>query len=130
MKNTRILGLSALCSIILFGCASAGTNFDSRKVTEIQKGRTTEADLVGMFGEPKARGIKTGGVKTLSWVYVQSQVKGETFIPFAGAWLGGTDTKTKTLTVSLDDKGTVSDYEYSGSDLSGTGTLQDDPEKK
>lgn len=120
----------SVCILSLVGCASAGKNFDSRKVPQIEKGRTTEAELVQMFGEPTSRGLKTGGIKTLSWVYAESRVKGETFIPFAGAFLGGTDTKTKTLIVALASDGTVSDYEYSGGDLEATGTVQDDPEKK
>lgn len=110
------------------GCASAGKNFDSRKVPETQKGETTEAELVEMFGEPNARGLKTGGLKTLTWVYSESRVKGETFIPFAGAFIGGTDTKTKTLTVALAPDGTVSEFDYSGGDLEASGIIPEDRE--
>jgi hypothetical protein len=122
--------LALLLSMILVGCASVGKNFNADNVAKIQTGKTTEADLVQMFGEPQQRGLKTGGLKTLTWIYTESRVKGETFIPIAGAFMGGADTKTKSLTVSLGSDGTVTDYAFSGGALGSTGTTQADPEQK
>src|SRR6266567_1214436 len=78
---------------ILTGCMSVGRNFEESKVSQIKKGETTEADLVQMFGAPQNRTLNSEGQTILTWMYSQSNVKGESFIPFAGAFVGGTDTK-------------------------------------
>src|ERR1051326_7226426 len=75
-----------LLAALLCGCASVGKNFDSRKIAEIKKGETTEADLVQMFGPPAQRGVNSETGLTLTWIYCEATVKGESFIPFAGAF--------------------------------------------
>lgn len=118
-----------ICALVLVGCASSGKQFDTRKVNEIQKGKTTEADLFAMFGQPMARGQTGSGFKTFTWVYSEARTKGETFIPFAGPFIGGVDTRTKTLMVTVGTDGTVNDYNFSGSEFGVAGGVQDDPEK-
>jgi hypothetical protein len=111
MKNI----LTTLClAALLCGCASAGKNFDSRKVQEIKKGETTEADLVQMFGRPAARNFNSETGNTLVWVYTTSSVNGATFIPVVGMFAGGATVKHKTLSVTLDHSGKVSVYNYGG----------------
>jgi len=125
----RKINLSLLvCVALLCGCASVGNNFDSRKIPEIKKGETTEAELSKMFGPPNQRGINSESGTTLTWIYSEAGVKGETFIPFAGAFVGGATTKVKTLVVQLDQQGKVASYNYSGGGLESTGTTQPDPE--
>lgn len=114
--------------MLLCGCASVGNNFDSRKITEIKKGETTEADLQKMFGPPNQRAVNSESGTSLTWIYSESRVKGETFIPFAGAFVGGATSKVKTLVVQLDQQGKVSSYNYSGGGFESTGTTQPDPE--
>lgn len=126
----KLLTILFTTSALLVGCASAGKNFNTDNVTKIEKGKTTEADLLQMFGEPQERGLKTGGLKTLTWVYVESTVKGETFIPFAGAFVGGTDVKKKSLTVAIGADGKVTEYDFTGGAMGSTGTTQPDPERK
>lgn len=129
MKIAKIATSLLLISVLAVnGCASAGNNFDSRRVERIQKGVTTERELADMFGPPTQRGISSEGGKTLTWVYSEARVKGETFIPFAGAFVGGTTTKTKTLVVKLAGD-TVSGYEYTGGGFEVGGTVKPDPEK-
>jgi hypothetical protein len=124
MKNALLL----FFVVTLASCASVGTNFDSRKITDIQKGKTTEPQLVAMFGKPNSRGVNSENGSTLMWIYSEAQVKGSTFIPLAGAFVGGATSKTKTLTVRLDQSGTVSGYDYTGGGFESTGMTQTDPE--
>jgi len=116
MKIMRIIvsaiSLSALC-MFAAGCASAGNNFDESKISQIKKGETTEADLVGIFGDPIQRGLDSNGMTTLTWMYVESRAKGESFIPYAGPFIGGTRSKNKTLNVTLND-GKVANFNFSG----------------
>ncbi len=95
------------------GCASTGTNFDDSKVSQIKKGETTEADLIALFGQPNQRTTNSEGIATLTWIYASAKVKGESFIPYAGAFLGGSDTAQKTLAVTLDKNGKVENFNSS-----------------
>ncbi len=128
MKNYMKSLIPLLFVAFLCGCASAGKNFDSGKVSEIHKGETTEADLVRMFGPPIQRGINSETGLTLTWVYSEARVKGETFIPFAGAFVGGATTKTKTLLINLDQDGKVASFSYSGGDMESRSGIPNDPE--
>lgn len=112
---TRILRIAALALFIgLAGCVSSGTNFDESRASQIKKGVTTETDLYEMFGKPNQRTSNSDGMTILTWMYVQSKIKGQSFIPFAGAFLGGSDSTTKTLTATLGADGKVTDYTVSG----------------
>jgi outer membrane protein assembly factor BamE (lipoprotein component of BamABCDE complex) len=126
MKKTILSFIT--CAALVCGCASVGNNFDSRKVSEIKKGETTEAELVKMFGQPNQRGVNSESGTSLTWIYSEARVKGETFIPFAGAFVGGATSKVKTLMVQLDQAGKVSSFNYSGGGFESTGTTQADPE--
>lgn len=123
MKRTLIITIAAL----LCGCASVGNNFDSRKLSEVKKGETTESQLVGLFGQPTQRGINSDGDVTMQWIYSEATAKGATFIPIVGAFAGGTNIKTKILNVYLDQLGKVSSYNYSGGDTQAGGGTQSEP---
>ena len=119
---------AAVIAVLLAGCASVGNNFDDSKVSQIKKGETTEADLVQMFGQPQNRSVNSEGQTTLTWMYTQANVKGQSFIPFAGAFVGGTESKTKTLNVTLQD-GKVRTFACSGGGTESRGTTQDVPKQ-
>jgi hypothetical protein len=128
MKKSFLSLSGILCLLALFAvsCASVGNNFDDSKISEIKKGETTEADLVKMFGEPQNRSISSENGLTLTWIYSEAKVKGESFIPYAGAFMGGTRSKMKTLSVMLADN-KVSSFTYSGGGTETRNTTQDTP---
>ncbi len=120
--------ISLCAALLVAGCASTGTNFDESRLSEIRKGETTEAQLVGLFGQPESRSINSENVTTLAWVYAEARVKGESFIPYAGAFMGGTRSKSKTLTVLLaEDK--VTGYTFSGGGSESRQMTQETPKK-
>lgn len=111
--SLRRLFSAILCAAILAGCASTGNNFDDTKLSQIKKGETTEADLVKLFGSPQNRTINAEGVTTLTWMYAEANVKAESFIPYAGVFMGGSRGSSKSLAVTLvADK--VTGYTFSG----------------
>lgn len=124
MKTTLAL-LSA--SLLLCGCASVGNNYDSRKVADIQPGKTSEADLVKMFGAPEQQGINSSGQTTMQWIYTEATAKGASFIPVVGLFAGGANTKSKSLAVNLTN-GVVCSYNYSGGAFDLTDNTKADPE--
>ncbi len=118
----RCLVLAASVAL-LGGCSSTGNNFDDSKVSQIKKGETTEAQLIQMFGEPQRRGVNSEGATTLMWMYTESSVKGESFIPYAGPFVGGSRHKQKTLNVTLQD-GKVQSFSSSAGGMETRGTTQ------
>jgi hypothetical protein len=80
----------------------------------IQKSRSqtepTEADLVRMFGRPSTKTLDSNGKTVLGWIYSEAQVKGETFIPIAGAFVGGANTRVQMLSVLIGRDGKVERY--------------------
>lgn len=112
-----------------FSCASTGENFDVSKVSQIKKGETTEADLVQMFGQPVNRALISEGTTTLTWMYSEARVKGESFIPYAGPWLGGTRSHNKMLTVTLGPDGRVASFSSTAGGMETRQTTQDEPKK-
>ena len=111
MKNLKFLLLQCLFAtamIFFAGCASVGNNFDDSKASQIIKGQTSEADLIQMFGQPQSRSMNSEGQTILNWMYSQSAVRGESFIPYVGAFVGGMNTKEKSLNVTLQNDRVVS----------------------
>lgn len=121
-RNILLMILSALIG----GCASTGNNFDESKLSQIKKGETTEADLVKMFGPPEGRSVNSEGITTLNWTYAEATVKGESFIPYAGAFMGGNRSKAKTLMVTLAEN-KVTNFTFSGGGNESRGMTQDVP---
>lgn len=108
-----LLTLAAFLAL-LAGCVSSGRNFDETKVSQIRKGTSTEADLVGLFGPPRDRGVDSQGVVQLTWHYMESRTKGQGFIPIAGPFMGGSDSRHKFLSVTLGPDGKVTGFHASG----------------
>jgi outer membrane protein assembly factor BamE (lipoprotein component of BamABCDE complex) len=106
------LAFSFACVLFLIGCASMGNNFDEGKLSQIKKGETTETELIQMFGEPMHRSVNSDGLTTLVWMYAQTAVQGQSFIPIVGGFMGGANSSSKTLAVTLADN-KVKDFTYS-----------------
>ena len=63
-----------------------------------------------MFGIPSTKTLDTHGNVVLSWVYSEANTKPQTFVPVAGPFIGGVDTRLQQFTVLLGKKGTVQSY--------------------
>ena len=102
--NDTLVGYEFLSS-----WAEDSTDFDESKVNQIVKGSTTRAEVVQLFGKPSGYAIHpmikaaTGEAA----VYVYMEVSGG---PFTGR-----KTFRKQLLVTFDDKGTVTDVDFSSS---------------
>jgi outer membrane protein assembly factor BamE (lipoprotein component of BamABCDE complex) len=99
-----------LLALAFAGCASVGTPIAQENVKKIRPGVTTEADLVRMFGPPSTRTLDSNGKTILGWIYSEAQTKGTTFIPIAGPFVGGVNTRTQMLSVLIARNGKVERY--------------------
>lgn len=110
-------GAAVLFACLVGGCASSshGTKIDNDKVSRIEKGATTRAEVEQMFGPPTHTSLMGDGRRMMTYQYMESkqQVKGQSFIPVAGAFMGGTKgtMRTQQLQVVLGKDNVVEDYE-------------------
>src|SRR5262245_23488681 len=104
-----------LATVSLIGCASVGTPIATQNIPKIRKGVTTEAELVQMFGPPTDKSLSTNGKTVDTWMHSAAQAKGTSFIPFAGAFVGGTNMQLDKLQAILGKDGRVEDYFFNKS---------------
>lgn len=111
----RHLIIAAAIAMLATGCGStSGRKIESSDLASIQKGRTAKSELIQKYGPPTETSVDGAGKETVSWYHSQSTTDAKTFIPIAGAFIGGGTTETTSLKVFFDKRGIVQDYEYSG----------------
>jgi hypothetical protein len=90
--------VAAMCMLVfLAACASVGREFPSAKVSEIQIGKTTQAQIEAMFGKPWRTGVEDGFV---TWTYGKYK-----YSAFG-------DAQTKDLVVRFDNNKVVRSYTF------------------
>lgn len=111
MKTKTLFAAAAFaCAMLSTGCTTtAGHTVDQAHLSAIVVGRTTEAQLVGLFGPPSGVGLDERGRRMLIWEYLQARSNAKAFVPVAGMFLNSTDVTEPTLKVSLDKSGVVAD---------------------
>lgn len=109
----------ALISLILCfasGCAipvsrSSGNPIDPDKVAQIEKGKTTRAEIEAMFGKPISTAMLMDGRRALSYNYSNTKMTAfSTPIPFTGRAQGTIQTQILQIYISKD--GVVEDFEF------------------
>jgi hypothetical protein len=84
------------------------------QIASIQKGKTTEADLIKMFGEPKMRTSDSEGNHQLTFMHAEQHNA------LAGEFYGGAyNMQSQSLTVTIGPDGTVKDFRTSDSKTGG-----------
>lgn len=101
-----------LAAVFLSACASSGVGkkIDQDKFSHFVKGKTTYAEVVREIGEPSSVARNADGSKRATYVFAQTKVKPQSYIPVVGAFIGGTDMETQTSIVYFDKKGVLTNY--------------------
>jgi len=94
MLRKLSIGLIAAFSV---ACMTVGEDFAVGKVSHIEIGRTTQADLTRMLGEPWRVGLEDGQ-RTWTWGYYKYNLFGAS--------------QTRDLVVRFDDKGVVRSFTF------------------
>lgn len=87
--STAILGIA----LLLTGCVSTGSKFDTAKTNDIKPGATTVSELTAWFGKPWSGKAQTDGTTCYVWQHTT-----------AGAFVGVTEQQVLTVFVSPDGK--------------------------
>jgi len=119
MKARIRLYTFLVAGVVLAGCATAGRKIDQSQVDLIQKGVSTQADVRAKLGDPQQVTRDADGNVTWQYLYSRATVKGESFIPFAGAFMGGVNTQNQSTTVKFSPQGVVTGVEttYGGTSV-------------
>ena len=108
---TSLLGLA--CALALSACATAtftsGRDFDTSKVSQIVKTKTTAAEMVAWFGPPSQKSVAADGGEVWAWFFTQSKSHAQSYIISMDV---KTQTAGKKLTATLRD-GIVQTYTFS-----------------
>jgi len=127
---SKIIALLVAVSLVCLtgtGCVSAHGNksvADVQTTSQIQKGKTTKAEVRSMLGEPGTKSEMADGSEMWSYSYYRGQTRLATFIPYVGLLFGGHKSESHSLGVGFDPNGVVTTVTRSNSSGSGGG-IQD-----
>jgi hypothetical protein len=103
---------AALLTMVVAGCASGGNEVlraqDANAVDQyIVDGKTTRSDVERIYGPPNATSF--ANAQNDIWIYrwVRSTARAENFIPYVGAFVGGSDVQKKELVILFNEQNTV-----------------------
>ena len=96
-------------SLAISACASSGTKVSDDALARIQKGTSTAGDVLATLGPPQSDTRSSDGTRTLTYVYGSYQMRPESFIPAVGTLVGGADSKSQSVTVTIGPDGKVAD---------------------
>lgn len=95
------IGLVVLLAM-LAGCVSIGTKVDETTLTQFERGRTRYQDVLTVLGKPNTSTLNSDGSRQIAYVYTQSQMKPQNFIPIVAAFTQGASSETSTVTLDFD----------------------------
>ncbi len=103
MMLKRAAGAALLC--LLAACAATGVKVTDEQVSALKVGEATEAQAIQALGSPTMRMRLQDGTTMLMYSYVESVVRPATFIPIVGAFAGGADMRTNSVTLRFGQDG-------------------------
>lgn len=118
MKSFSSL-IIAIAIVLLSGCGSPHDNAGLASLNQenveqiIVRGQTREAELIRRFGRPETVSAAVGGGRTLGWASQATRITPAAFIPFANLAPGAIGVEVKSLSITLNRSGVVSDFTFS-----------------
>jgi outer membrane protein assembly factor BamE (lipoprotein component of BamABCDE complex) len=100
--------LITVIALALAGCgASSGTKISDQQLAQLEVGKTTRAGALVILGKPNSETAISTGQRVMVWAYSEIKTRPETFIPFAGAFVGGADGKSGSVVLTFDKSGVL-----------------------
>lgn len=117
LRLTIVIAAAALA-----GCASAGVRVSEDQVAQLNRSNSTYADVVARLGQPTMTTLNSDGSRTAIYSYAETRIRPQTLIPFVGAFVGGADTHSNTVSFNFDREGKLVNHSSSAGDIgSGVG---------
>jgi hypothetical protein len=123
MRNRFELLAPLLLACSLGGCASAGNESiadvtGSTVATQLIKGKTGQADVRRLYGDPIKTSFSANGYETWEYEFTRLQSRPTNFIPYVNLVHSGADGDKKSLVIFFDKQKIVHDYTMSESKVS------------
>jgi hypothetical protein len=120
MKIRSIGMLTAITAMALGGCASSGNTSiadatGSTVAAQIVKGKTSQADVRRMYGDPLKTSFTSNGKESWEYEFARMQSKPTNFIPYVNLVHSGAEGEKKSLVFFFDTNKIVQDYTMSTS---------------
>ncbi|WP_153012897.1 hypothetical protein [Pseudacidovorax intermedius] len=94
--------IAALAAAALAGCAASGVRVTDDQVAHFQRGVTTKAEVLQALGKPTMQMRMGDGTSMVIYSFAEVAVRPATFIPVVGAFAGGADSRSNTMTLRFD----------------------------
>jgi outer membrane protein assembly factor BamE (lipoprotein component of BamABCDE complex) len=120
MQNRAHLAVWVALSCALVACASSGNDSiadltGESVATTIKKGKTTQADVRKLYGDPLKTSFKSNGFESWEYEFTRMQSRPTNFIPYVNLVHSGADGEKKSLVIFFDKGKVVQDYTMSSS---------------
>lgn len=119
--NIKKLAAAAAIALTLAACASSGVKVTEAQTSGFIKGETTRGQVLTQLGSPTLQSKLADGTSMVIYSHAESSVRASTFIPIVGAFVGGADTRSNTVTMRFDQQDKLIDVSTTESAM-GTGT--------
>lgn len=104
----KYIATGITAAFLVSGCASYGVMVTDKQASQFKRGETTEAQIVSTLGKPTTI-TTSNGIRTLTYTGVYAQARPSSFIPFIGAFVGGTDSQVSQVVFRMDEFGKLAD---------------------
>ena len=116
----RVCLLAGLLSALLSGCASVGNESIADATPEtvsaqLIKGRTTQVDVRGLYGDPAKTSFTDSGNEIWEYDFSRMHSKPTNFIPYVSLIHSGAEGDKKSLVIFFDRSKVVRQYTISSS---------------
>jgi hypothetical protein len=120
MSKRSNVAISFLSLCVLAGCTSSGNESiaDATGATvaaQLIKGKTTQADVRRLYGDPIQTSFSANGFETWEYEFTRLQSKPTNFIPYVNIVYSGSEGDKKTLVIFFDKQKVLQDYTMSTS---------------
>jgi outer membrane lipoprotein-sorting protein len=116
----RVFLVIGLLSVLLSGCASVGNESIADATPEsvsaqLIKGRTTQQNVRGLYGDPAKTSFTDSGNETWEYDFSRMHSKPTNFIPYVNLIHSGAEGDKKSLVIFFDRSKVVQQYTISSS---------------
>jgi hypothetical protein len=120
MQNRSKLVIPLMLSCLLAACASSGNDSIADATGQsvaatLQKGKTTQAEVRKLYGDPIKTSFKSNGFESWEYEFTRMQSRPTNFIPYVNLVHSGADGEKKSLVIFFDTRKVLQDYTMSTS---------------
>lgn len=111
MKKLFVL----LLCLSFVGCATVGKQVNQSNAEKLQKGVTTKAEVIKIFGQPSSQSFNQAGKVIFTYIGCQVKNTAWNFIPVVSVFHSEMKMNNQVLTITFKDD-VVEEYNFSTSD--------------